>query len=120
MHFMTLEANCTAQYTEDDSDGNFTGGEFYTEDYSAVAFPASPSSDPLLPTDLTVAYSTATQDDDMLKLNIAAGKYVEIGERYLRVYTSAGVLDSTLAASGVASVPYNGVLDLTHGEEFTR
>ncbi len=117
--YMTLEANCTAQYTEDDSDGNFTGGEFYTEDYSAVAFPASPSSDPLLPTDLTVAYSTATQDDDMLKLNIAAGKYVEIGERYLRVYTSAGVLDSTLAASGVASVPYNGVLDLTHGDADT-
>jgi hypothetical protein len=117
--YMTLEANCTAQYTEDDSDGNFTGGEFYTEDYSAVAFPASPSSDPLLPTDLTVAYSTATQDDDMLKLNIAAGKYVEIGERYLRVYTSAGVLDSTLAASGVASVPYNGVLDLTHADADT-
>jgi len=117
--YMTLEANCTAQYTEDDSDGNFTGGEFYTEDYSAVAFPASPSSDPLLPTDLTVAYSTATQDDDMLKLNIAAGKYVEIGERYLRVFTSAGALDGTLAASGVNSVPYDGVLDLTHADADT-
>jgi len=117
--YMTLEANCTAQYTEDDSDGNFTGGEFYTEDYSAVAFPASPSGDPLLPTDLTVAYSTAVQDDDMLKLNIAAGKYVEIGERYLRVFTSADILDSTLAASGVNSVPYNGVLDLTHADADT-
>jgi hypothetical protein len=55
----------------------------------------------------------------MLKLNIAAGKYVEIGERYLRVFTSADILDSTLAASGVASVPYNGVLDLTHGDADT-
>jgi len=116
--YMTLEANCTAQYTEDDSDGNFTGGEFYTEDYSAVAFPASPSSDPLLPTDLTVAYSTAVQDDDMLKLNIAAGKYVEIGERYLRVFTSGGALDGTLSDSA-NSVPYDGVLDLTHADADT-
>lgn len=116
--YMTLEANCTAQYTEDDSDGDFTGGEFYTEDYSSVAFPTGPSSDPLLPTDLTVSYSTATQDDDMLKLNIAAGKYVEIGERYLRVYDSAGNLDTTLSASA-ASVPYAGVLDLTHGDADT-
>jgi hypothetical protein len=116
--YITLEANCTAQNTEDTSDGDFSAG-FYGDDYSNNAFPTAPTSDPLLPTDLTVAYSTAAQDDDMLKLNIAAGKYVEIGERYLRVFTSADILDSTLAASGVASVPYNGVLDLTHGDADT-
>ena len=116
--YITLEANCTAQNTEDTSDGDFSAG-FYGDDYSNNAFPTAPTSDPFLPTDLTVAYSTAVQDDDMLKLNIAAGKYVEIGERYLRVFTSADILDSTLAASGVASVPYNGVLDLTHGDADT-
>ena len=113
--YITLEATCTAQNSEDSTDGDFSAG-FYTDDLSNNAFPTAPTSDPLLPTDLTVTYSTAVQDDDMLKLNIADGKYVEIGERYLRVFTSADILDSTLAASGVASVPYNGVLDLTHGD----
>jgi len=116
--YITLEATCTAQNSEDSTDGDFSAG-FYTDDLSNNAFPTAPTSDPLLPTDLTVAYSTAVQDDDMLKLNIADGKYVEIGERYLRVFTSADILDSTLAASGVASVPYNGVLDLTHGDADT-
>tara|TARA_R110002012_G_scaffold104577_1_gene245118 strand:+ start:201 stop:1553 length:1353 start_codon:yes stop_codon:yes gene_type:complete len=115
--YITLEANCTAQNTEDNATGDFSGG-FYGDDYSNNTFPTAPTSDPLLPTDLTVAYSTAVQDDDMLKLNIAAGKYVEIGERYLRVFTSADILDNTLAASE-ASVPYNGVLDLTHARANT-
>ena len=115
--YMTCEATCTAQYTEDTSDGDFSG-EFYGDDYENVAFPTAPTSDPLLPTDMTLSYSTAVQDDDMLKLNIAAGKYVEIGERYLRVFTGADILDSTLAASA-ASVPYAGVLDLTHADANT-
>ena len=116
--YITLEANCTAQNTEDNATGDFSGG-FYGDDYSNNAFPTAPTSDPLLPTDLTVSYCTGVQDDDMLKLNIAAGKYVEIGERYLRIFTAAEILDSTLAASGVASVPYNGVMDLTHGDADT-
>ena len=115
--YMTCEATCTAQYTEDTSDGDFSG-EFYGDDYENVAFPTAPTSDPLLPTDMTLSYSTAVQDDDMLKLNISAGKYVEIGERYLRVFTGADILDSTLAASA-ASVPYAGVLDLTHADANT-
>ena len=115
--YMTCEATCTAQYTEATSDGDFSG-EFYGDDYENVAFPTAPTSDPLLPTDMTLSYSTAVQDDDMLKLNIAAGKYVEIGERYLRVFTGADILDSTLAASA-ASVPYAGVLDLTHADANT-
>jgi len=116
--YITLDAQCTAQNTEDNATGDFSAG-FYGDDYSNNAFPTAPTSDPLLPTDLTVAYSTAVQDDDMLKLNIAAGKYVEIGERYLRVFTSADILDNTLAASGVNSVPYDGVLDLTHADADT-
>ena len=116
--YMTCEATCTAQYTEDTSDGDFSGG-FYADDYSDVAFPTSPTSDPLLPTDMTLSYSTAGQDDDFIKLNIAEGTYVEIGERYLRIFTAAEILHATLAASGVASVPYNGVMDLTHADADT-
>ena len=115
--YMTCEATCTAQYTEDTSDGNFTG-EFYGDNYADVAFPTAPATDPLLPTDMTLSYSTAVQDDDMLKLNIATGKYVEIGERYLRVFTAAGALDGTLSDSA-NSVPYDGVLDLTHADADT-
>ena len=116
--YITLEATCTAQNTEDSSTGNFSGG-FYGDNLSDNTFPTAPTSDPLLPTDLTVSYSTAVQDDDFIKLNIAAGTYVEIGERYLRIFTTADILHATLAASGVASVPYNGVLDLTHGDADT-
>ena len=115
--YMTCEATCTAQYTEDTSDGDFSGG-FYADDYSDVAFPTSPTSDPLLPTDMVVSYSTAVQDDDFIKLNIATGKYVEIGERYLRIFDAAETLNTTLAASA-ASVPYAGVLDLTHADADT-
>ena len=115
--YMTLEATCTAQNTEDSSTGNFSGG-FYGDNLSDNTFPTAPSSDPLLPTDLTVSYSTAVQDDDMLKLNIAAGTYVEIGERYLRIFTTADILHGTLAASE-AAVPYAGVLDLTHARANT-
>jgi len=115
--YITCEANCTAQFTEDSSTGNFSGG-FYGDDYSSVAFPSAPTSDPLLPTDMVVSYSTAVQDNDFIKLNMAAGKYVEIGERYLRIFDADDTLNSTLAASA-ASVPYAGVLDLTHGDADT-
>ena len=115
--YMTLDATCTGQYSEDHATGDFSG-EFYGDDYSGVAFPSAPATDPLLPTDMALSYSTAVQDDDMLKLKIADGKYVEIGERYLRVFTAAGVLDGTLAASE-AAVPYAGVLDLTHARANT-
>ena len=116
--YMTCEATCTAQYTEDTSDGNFSG-EFYGDNYADVAFPTSPTSDPLLPTDMTLSYSTAVQDDDMLRLKVTAGNYVEVGERYIRIFTNAEILDAVFAASGVNSSPYNGVLDLTHGDADT-
>jgi|5_EtaG_2_1085323.scaffolds.fasta_scaffold23878_3 hypothetical protein len=123
--YITLDAQCTAHFTEDSSDGDFSAG-FYTDNYSNNPFPVGPSTDPLLPTDLTLSYSTQAGspftgsglDTDMLKLKIAAGKYVEIGERYLRIYNSTGTLDTTLAASE-AAVPYAGVLDLTHARANT-
>ena len=116
--YMTLDATCTAQYSEDTSDGDFSG-EFYGDDYSAVAFPSAPTSDPLLPTDMTLSYSTAVQDADMLRLKVTADNYVEVGERYIRIFTKADILDAVFAQSGVDSSPYNGVLDLTHADADT-
>ena len=119
--YITVEANCTGFYSQDatEANANFSNdGKLLIDDYSGVTWPTAPTTDPLLPTDLTVTYG-GTQDDDMLRLNIADGKYVEVGERYLRVYTSAEALDGTLAASGVNSVPYDGVLDLTHADADT-
>ena len=55
----------------------------------------------------------------MLRLKVTDGNYVEVGERYLRILTNADILDAVFAASGVASSPYNGVLDLTHGDANT-
>ena len=115
--YITCEANCTAQYTEDTSDGDFSG-EFYGDDYENVAFPTAPTSDPLLPTDMTLSYSTAVQDADMLRLKVTDGNYVEVGERYIRIFRQ-DILDSVFAASGVNSSPYNGVLDLTHADADT-
>jgi hypothetical protein len=107
--FITLDAQCTAQYTEDDTDGNFTGGDFYTEDYSSVAFPASPSADPLIPTDLTVSVGLAASTFGV-SFDGPAGSYVEIGERFIRLFDASG-LDTSLDS--------DGTLDLTNGSHDT-
>ncbi len=112
--FITLDAQCTAQYTEDDTDGNFTGGDFYTEDYSAVAFPASPSADPLIPTDLTVSVGLAA-DTSKITIDGPPLSYVEVGERFIRIFDdntgTVGVEsgDSSLLDTGINS---DGTIDL--------
>jgi len=116
--FITLDAQCTAQYTEDDTDGNFTGGDFYTEDYSAVAFPASPSADPLIPTDLTVSVGLAA-DNSKITIDGPPLSYVEVGERFIRLFdgTSAAIGAESGTDSGATddSIGSDGVLDLTNG-----
>ena len=112
--FITLDAQCTAQYTEDDTDGNFTGGDFYTEDYSAVAFPAAPSADPLIPTDLTVSVGLAA-DTSKITIDGPPLSYVEVGERFIRIFDdntgTVGVEsgDSSLLDTGINS---DGTIDL--------
>jgi hypothetical protein len=114
--FITLDAQCTAQYTEDDTDGNFTGGDFYTEDYSAVAFPASPSTDPLIPTDLTVSVGLAA-NSSKITIDGPGLSYVEVGERFIRIFdgttgTDGGAdADSSLLDTGINS---DGTIDLTN------
>ena len=114
--FITLDAQCTAQYTEDDTDGNFTGGDFYTEDYSAVAFPASPSADPLIATDLTVSVGLAA-NSSKITIDGPGLSYVEVGERFIRIFdgttgTDGGAdADSSLLDTGINS---DGTIDLTN------
>ena len=82
------------------------------------AFPAAPSADPLLPTDLTVSYA-ATTDADGLQINRTDGHYVEIGERYMRIYDKNGALDTGYAEGDHAALLADGVVDLDHTDTET-
>ena len=109
--FITLDAQCTAQYTEDDTDGDFTGGDFYTEDYSSVAFPASPSADPLIPTDLTVSVGLAA-DTSKITIDGPAGSYVEVGEKFIRLFDASGI-DTSLDSDGTIDLAADSFDTLT-------
>ena len=129
--YITLDAQCTAMYSEDDDDGNFTFNPSGTGamQYDTLAFPSAPSTDPLLPTDLTVSFSAASdplstsrfviQDDDALQLTDTAGKYVEVGERYMRFFTETDAADTEYdgpdsGSSENAAIIAEGVIDLDH------
>ena len=119
--YITCEANCTGFYSQDatEANANFSNdGKLLIDDYSGVAFPSAPTTDPLLPTDLTVSYG-ATTDADGLQINRTAGHYVEIGERYMRIYDTAGTLDSGYASGDHAALLADGVVDLDHSDTET-
>ena len=117
--YITLDSSCTAFYTQDDTDANFAG---FLEpdggggsDYSAVTWPAASTSDPLIPSDLTVSYGAST-DDDALQLTDTAGKYVEVGERYLKFFLANGNAETEYDGDGPdnAAIVSDGVVDLDH------
>ena len=106
--YITVDSVCTAYYTMDDADtddGNFNG--FLGDDYSSVAFPAAPSADPLLPSDLTVTVGPNLGNADVtastkgLSFDGPAGSYVEIGEKYIRAYSSTGSLNTDFDGDGL-------------------
>ena len=88
--FVTCEATCTGFFTLDESDANFDG--FLGDDYSSVTFPAAPSADPLLPTDVSlfVALGGLTKG---LSIDGPKGSYVEVGEKYIAAYNANGTLN---------------------------
>jgi hypothetical protein len=119
--YITLDSQCTAFYTQDDDDANFAG---FLEpdggggsDYSAVAWPSPPTSEPLLPSDLVVSYSTATTNG--VSINRTAGHYVEVGERYMKIFDTSGTLDSGYGFGDHAALVNNGVIDLDHTDTET-
>ena len=109
--FMTLDCACTALYSEDDDDGDFTFNQ--NDTYNGVAFPSAPTTDPLLPTDMTLSYSTSTTANALV-ITDTAGNYIEIGERYMRFFTEDDAADSGYGASG--PIVATGVIDLDHSD----
>jgi len=107
--YATLDCACTGYFSVDDTDMNVTGG-FLTENYSDVSFPSAPTTDPLLPTDISIGYTTATENT--FQITGPSGSYVEVGERYMLLYGSDNVLNSAITTE--ASIPVAGIVDLTN------
>jgi len=111
--YITLDTACTALYSEDNDAGDFTFNQ--NDAYNSVAFPSAPSADPLLPTDLTLSYSTATVANALAITEASdVGNYVEVGERYLRFFTEDDNLDTGYSSSG--PIVSTGVIDLDHSD----
>jgi hypothetical protein len=106
--YITCEATCTGYFSLDEGDANFDG--FLGDDYSSVAFPAAPSADPLLPTDLSVTAGLAASTKG-LSIDGPAGSYVEVGEKYIAAYNAAGTLNTDFDG--------DGIIDLTAGASDT-
>jgi len=106
--YITCEATCTGYFSLDEGDANFDG--FLGDDYSDVTFPAMPSGDPLLPTDLSVTVGLAAATKG-LSVDGPFGSYVEVGEKYLVGYGLDGNPDNQLDT--------DGILDLTAGASDT-
>jgi hypothetical protein len=107
--YATLDCACTGYFSVDDTDMNVTGG-FLTENYSDVSFPSAPTTDPLLPTDITIGYTTATENT--FQITGPSGSYVEVGERYMLFYGSNNSLNTDISTE--ASIPVAGIVDLTN------
>ena len=114
--YMTLDAQCTALYSEDVDSGTFTFNQ--NDNYNSVAFPSAPTADPLLPTNMTLSYSTAT-DADGLQINRTAGHYVEVGEKYMRIFKEDDTADDGYALADHAALVADGVVDLDHTDTET-
>ena len=102
--YITCEATCTGYFSLDEGDATFDG--FLGDDYSGVDWPAAPSADPLLPTDLSVTVGLAAATKG-LSVDGPFGSYVEVGEKYLAGYSTNGSLDTQLDG--------DGIIDLTAG-----
>ena len=109
--YITCEATCTGQYSEDHATGQFSG-TFYSEDYRAsqVAFPNAPSDEPLLATDLTVYVAPNLGNTDVavstkgIQIDGPLGSYVEVGEGYIRAFGSDDALDTQFDTDGAIAL----------------
>ena len=109
--YITVDAACTAFFTEDSDNADFTeSDEFLNDTFASSTFPAGPSADPLLPTDLSITVGTAAATKGIVP-DGPAGSYIEVGERYMRLYASEDTLDTSISS--------DGVMDLTAGAEDT-
>ena len=106
----TINFDATAYYVVD-RDANasrttardFTTGDslFIQSNFSAQSIPSEPTTDPILPADVTIQYATAATNGVTITNSAAANTYYEVGERFLIAYDAAGALDSNFGTSGV-------------------
>ena len=106
----TINFDATAYYVVD-RDANasrttardFTTGDslFIQSNFSSQTIPSEPTTDPILPADVTIQYATTATNGVTITNSAEANTYYEVGERFLQAYTPAGALDSNFGTSGV-------------------
>ena len=114
--YMTVDAMCTALITQDstETNANFSNdGKFLDDNFSSSTFPSAPTTDPLLPTDLSVTIGLAASTKG-LSIDGPAGSYVEVGERYMRFYQSEDTIATGVPSGDVTGIISNGIIDLAH------
>ena len=119
---MTVTFDCLARFTVEGTAGTRTASKnfsvLYGSDasYETSTIEAAPSADPLTAQDLTLSYSTATGalDADALQLTDTSGKYVEVGERYMRFFLESGAAETEYASGDHAVFEADGVMDINH------
>ena len=124
---MTVTFDCLARFSVEGTAGTRTVsknfGTVYDggSSYHTSTIEAAPSADPLTAQDLTLSYSTATGalDADALQLTDTSGKYVEVGERYMRFFLESGAAETEYTTGDNAAFLATGVLDLNHANTAT-
>ena len=100
----TINFDATAYYVVDrDANAsrttarNFTTGDslFIQSDFSSQSIPSEPTSDPILPADVTIQYATTATNGVTITHGSDSNAYYEVGERYLLGYLSTGALDTS-------------------------
>ena len=117
----TINFDATAYYVVDEATAgtrsvarNFAG-DFIVADYRTLTLPSDPTTDPILPNDVTLSYATATEDE--FQITGPAGSYVEVGEKYMLFYGIDGAAHSDITTGG--GVVATGVVDMTNGNTDT-
>ena len=107
---MEIDFDATAYYVVDEATpGTRTAartfaGDFITGDYSSQTLASEPTTDPILPTDVTIQYSTGAMTKG-LTFNGPANSYVEVGEKYILGGENLNFKDFLDMISEIGNVP---------------
>ena len=110
----TINFDATAYYVVDEATaGTRTAartfaGDFITGDYSGQTLPSEPTTDPILPADVTIQYATAATNGVTITHGSDSNAYYEVGEKYLLAYLGTGAPDTSNFGT-------SGYYDLTNG-----
>jgi len=122
----TINFDATAYYVVDEATaGTRTqartfAGDFIAANYSSLTLPSEPSTDPILPTDVSVQFCTGALSKGITVTHSTATNYFEVGEKYMIFRDPAGaVVGTDIPASDDASIVANGIIDLSHANADT-